>query len=657
MSSRSLRTLLLLALLLSLAASYYGCSRLSRSGRVLVLALDGLEPTAIDLLLSEGKLPAFAELRRGGAYGALESMKPLLSPVIWTTVATGRRPEDHHIGHFVAINEKSGEQLPVTSRMRRVKALWNVVSDAGKRVNVVGWWATWPAERVSGTIVSDHACYHFLFPDGVGGASDVTGVVSPPERAASLLAKIKRPGDVTRADIAPFASVSAEELARPFDFNDDLSHLKWALATADSYSRIGLDLWHERPDLELVYVEAVDSTSHLFGHLFRREGLAGELAEQQRRYGHAVEAMYEYADRIVGRYLEELDGDDTLIVLSDHGFELGALHGDPSMTRDMRRVSERFHKIEGVLYLYGRGVRPYTRIDKPTLLDVAPTVLALLGLPASEEMPGRVLTDALTLDTVPARVATFEASAGSEVAAGDAPEVDAKILEHLESLGYLAADSPRGDRNLAAMHFEAGRYEEAAREFAKLVEASPNDGSLHASLAGAFGALGRYDEALVELDKAAALAPINPEVHHNRGVLFERLNRKDDAIAAYRTAVRYDPSYEPSRAALQRLTGSPSVMAPQTEAENRAATLCEQAADAAKRGDYVEAKRLIGEAVAAAPAYPLVYQYSANVAFLAGDRAAAIAALQKGLELEPGNALFQQNLRYLERAEPVAPRD
>ena len=34
---------------------------------------------------------------------------------------------------------------------------------------MVGWWATWPAEDVNGAMVSDHLCYHFLFPQGQGG--------------------------------------------------------------------------------------------------------------------------------------------------------------------------------------------------------------------------------------------------------------------------------------------------------------------------------------------------------------------------------------------------------------------------------------------------------------------------------------------------------
>lgn len=626
---------------------------------MLVLGIDGLEPSVIDLLLSEGKLPAFAKLRREGAYGRLQSMKPLLSPIIWTTVATGRPPDAHRIGHFVTVNEQTGEKLPVTSRMRGTKALWNIASDAGKRVAVVGWWATWPAEAVNGTVVSDHTCYHFLFDDGASGPADSSGVVSPASRTSEVLAQVRRPGDLTYEEVAPFANVSLEDFSRPFDFNDDLSHFKWALATADSYARIGERLWTaDSPDLALVYIEGVDSSSHLFGHLFRAQSLAGELAEQQRRFGSTVEAMYEHADRIVGRYLELLGPKDTLVLLSDHGFELGALHGDPSKTRDLRRVSERFHRIEGVIYLYGRDVRSYAHIDKPTLLDVAPTVLALLGLPASEEMPGRVLTDALALDEPPTRVASYETGSDARAEATDTAPVDAKILEHLESLGYLDTASPIGDRNLAAMHFEAGRYDEAAKEFATLVEAAPDDGGLRASLAGALGALGRYDEALAQLAEAEKLAPLHPEIHHNRGVLLERQGKTADAIAAYRTAVRYEPEYEPSRAALLRLTGSAAGESePRTDEERRAAALAEQAAVAAKSGDYPKATALLDEAVRIAPAYALVYQYRANVAFLAGDRNAAVAALQRALELEPGNALYRQNLRYLERADDPPPRD
>src|SRR5215470_2537970 len=207
------RAVVWLSLLVLLAACRPGAST---SERVIVLGLDGMDPETVDLLMSEGKMPNFARLRQDGAYGRLISSKPLLSPIIWTTIATGKTPEQHHIGHFVAVNEKSGEQLPVTSQMRKVKALWNILSDVGRRVDVVGWWATWPAETVRGTVVSDHACYHFLFEDGATGGADTTGTIYPPVLENTVRPMIKRPGDLTMDDVRPFIDVSADELNRPF---------------------------------------------------------------------------------------------------------------------------------------------------------------------------------------------------------------------------------------------------------------------------------------------------------------------------------------------------------------------------------------------------------------------------------------------------------
>jgi predicted AlkP superfamily phosphohydrolase/phosphomutase len=143
---------ILAALAAATVVACLACRRGDAPGRVIVFGLDGADPATIDLLLSEGKLPHFAKLRQQGAYAPLLSQKPLLSPVIWTTIATGKTPDQHRIGHFVAVNA-AGEQLPVTSRMRQVKALWNILSDRSRSAAVVGWWATWPAETIRGSVV------------------------------------------------------------------------------------------------------------------------------------------------------------------------------------------------------------------------------------------------------------------------------------------------------------------------------------------------------------------------------------------------------------------------------------------------------------------------------------------------------------------------
>src|SRR5581483_8739308 len=258
-----------------LAALVVRCGRTPPGGRTIVLALDGMDPDVVGMLVSEGQLPHFARLVREGASGRLRSIPPLLSPIIWTTIATGKSAEIHGIGHFVAVDDQTGAALPVTSQMRRVKAIWNILSDAGRRVAVVGWWATWPAESVRGVMVTDHTSYHFLLSPGTNGEVDAAGTIAPPEIAAELRPLVRRPADMSASDVAPFIHVSAEDLARPFDFNDDVSHFRWALATGETYRRIGLHLWKtQHPDLLLVYLEGVDSVSHLFGHLFRAHDLA-----------------------------------------------------------------------------------------------------------------------------------------------------------------------------------------------------------------------------------------------------------------------------------------------------------------------------------------------------------------------------------------------
>jgi tetratricopeptide (TPR) repeat protein len=281
-------------------------------------------------------------------------------------------------------------------------------------------------------------------------------------------------------------------------------------------------------------------------------------------------------------------------------------------------------------------------------------------------MPGRVLTEALDLAVPGPAVATYETGAAGVTETASDSTVDPAIIERLKSLGYLGNSdsnrgasetprSPQGERNLAAVLFEARRYQESAEAYAKLVEENPDDGSLHTSLAGALGALGRYDEAIRHLDLATQLDPLNVEAYHNRGVILERQGKPDAAIEEYRTAVRYNPQYEPSRRALVRLVGSADVRAPRNDAEKLASALAERASQAARRGDYAEAMKLLAEAERIAPRYPLVYQYQSNVFYLMGDLSKAIQVLENALQLEPENALFKTNLQRL-KAQAAAAR-
>jgi tetratricopeptide (TPR) repeat protein len=309
-------------------------------------------------------------------------------------------------------------------------------------------------------------------------------------------------------------------------------------------------------------------------------------------------------------------------------------------------------------------VKRAARIDQAVLVDIVPTVLAISGLPRAADMPGRALAEVLEITIPGPLVASYEGEGFSQPAAAQDAAVDPAILERLRSLGYVgdsppggaappsgdpATRSPQGERNLAGMMFEQGKHAEALAAYERLVKTEPEDATLRTSMAGALGALGRYDEAMTQLDAAVRLDPLNVEAYHNRGVVFERRNDPKAAVEEYRRAVRYSPQYEPSRRALQRLTGTADVNPPRTEAEKKAAALAQEASQAARRGDYAGALKMLDEAERIAPRYVMVHQYRSNVAYLAGDPRQAAIAIEKALALEPDNALFKANLERLKR--------
>ena len=135
------------------------------SGRpVIFIGLDGADWQLLDDYIAAGAMPNLARLVREGTSGVLDTIRPPLSPLIWTSMMTGVSPLDHGILDFVQFDPKTGAKEPITSSLRRAPAIWNMASDGGKRVAALGLWATYPAESVNGTIVSDRL-FTFLFKE------------------------------------------------------------------------------------------------------------------------------------------------------------------------------------------------------------------------------------------------------------------------------------------------------------------------------------------------------------------------------------------------------------------------------------------------------------------------------------------------------------
>ncbi len=172
-------------------------SRRPPGGRVPViwLGLDGLDWELLDRLAAEGKMPNWKRLTSEGYQAKLKSFMPVLSPIVWTTIATGAGPDQHRVLDFQEVDPSTGQKMPISGLSRAAPAIWNVASAAGRSVGVVGWWATHPAEEVNGFFVSDHAS-PILF-EGMPRA----GVAYPAGLAAGVEQIAARDGVVSDAEI------------------------------------------------------------------------------------------------------------------------------------------------------------------------------------------------------------------------------------------------------------------------------------------------------------------------------------------------------------------------------------------------------------------------------------------------------------------------
>ncbi|MFQ6042831.1 MAG: alkaline phosphatase family protein, partial [Candidatus Poribacteria bacterium] len=140
------------------------------SDRVIVLGIDGLDPQIMEKLMDNGELPNFSMLRETGSYRRLATVNPSQSPVVWSSIATGSNPGYHSIFDFIIRNPKNylpelsltkmnprnitGSHKSMFLHARRGNAFWRVTSENGVPTTVIRWPVTFPAEKISGRMLS-----------------------------------------------------------------------------------------------------------------------------------------------------------------------------------------------------------------------------------------------------------------------------------------------------------------------------------------------------------------------------------------------------------------------------------------------------------------------------------------------------------------------
>ena len=399
-------------------------------------------------MLERGELPAFRRLVEEGAYRPdFETLPITQSPVIWTTIATGRAPEDHGVTSFTS-QLPNGQVIPVTSSVRKVRAIWELASRRGSSVGVIGWWATWPAEEVNGYMVSDHASPAFsdlLVADRRYWTAD-----------RETLARLER--DFLPVDLAPVLArhwIAAEDFpyddvqrrggftdaqmealrAAPWNDRNAYSWLKTFYRVDEPLLRAGLDLARERPtDLQMLYLRGADPVQHYGWDLYEPEKFARRPPHLERDRG-LVEGVYRYLDTFLAEIQEARRPDSWLIVASDHGAEPTPHAKDPEHTG---RPGEHGPGAVGVLFIAGPHVKRGFVLPRGTPYDIMPTLAWLLGLPLADELPGKPLTEAFDESFVRTqavrRVPTYGARPTGPLLPSPADE---EMLKSLKNLGYI----------------------------------------------------------------------------------------------------------------------------------------------------------------------------------------------------------------------------
>ena len=121
--------------------------------KVLLIGWDAADWKVINPLLDAGKMPHLERLVDDGVMGNVATLYPELSPMLWTSIATGKRSYKHGINGFTEPDPQGGGIRPISILSRKTKAVWNILCQNGLRCNVVGWWPSHPAEPIHGVMV------------------------------------------------------------------------------------------------------------------------------------------------------------------------------------------------------------------------------------------------------------------------------------------------------------------------------------------------------------------------------------------------------------------------------------------------------------------------------------------------------------------------
>lgn len=511
--------------------------------KVLLIGWDAADWKIINPLMDAGLMPALQSIVDGGVKGKIATLDPPLSPTLWTSIATGKRPYKHGIHGFTEPDGNGGIR-PIYNTSRTCKAIWNILTQEKKKTHVVGWWPSHPAEPINGTMISN--LYQRAPADVIPGQTwpIKTGTVHPADKT-ELFAKLRiHPSELTANHIAPFVPNY-----RKIDQSRESGLEMIAKNLADCstiHSAATYILEHEEWDFMAVYYDAIDHFCHGFMK-FHPPHMPHVPVQEFEMYKDVVNSAYRFHDMMLARLLELVGEETTVMLISDHGFHPN--HNRPKEIPKEPTGPAIEHSPFGIIVMKGPGIKKDDLVFGASILDVTPTLLHIFGLPAATDMDGKILIQAFDNEDIIEPIESWENIPGEDgrhPSAIEQSEEDTKAeLQQLIELGYIA--DPGEDKelaikntldennyNLARAYLNGQQWDDGIALFEKLHEENPTVLRFANYLANAYLTVGKFKKARKVVEHIReVLDRESPQLDLLEGNLLLAENRPLKALALF----------------------------------------------------------------------------------------------------------------------------
>ena len=472
-------------------------------GKVLLIGWDAADWKIVHRLVDEGKMPNMEKFIAEGVIGNLATLVPELSPMLWTSIATGKRPYKHGILGFTEPDPQGEGLRPITNLSRKTKAIWNILGQSGKKCNVVSWWPSHPVEPINGVMVSNHY-QRAVAPYGKPWPMKPE-TVHPGRIVRNLAALRVHPQELDVGLVMNFVRRLAE-----IDQEKDrrVEVIAKTIADCTTVSRAASALMtHEPWDLTAVYFDSIDHFCHGFMNFYPPR-LPWVDEKDFELYKDVVEGGYIYHDILLGTLLGLVDDRTTVLIISDHGFHSDHLRPRQIPIEPAGPAVQ--HRHYGILAIKGPGIVKDEIVYGASLLDITPTVLTLFGLPVGEDMDGKPLVNIFRTPPAMRTVPSWDEVPGADGSHPPGKKIDPveakEAINQLIELGYIekpdenrakaAEESVRELRyNEARSLMDGGLYLKAAPILRDLLGTWPDEYRFGIQLVDCYQSLGRIAEA------------------------------------------------------------------------------------------------------------------------------------------------------------------